>query len=119
MFSKVYHTLTSVLDRLCLAEKKHGLYVSAPSFVEDPKDYSEAIGFLHHVRDDPHNELYHALLHQGFVFILFDTAEERDRYFWQVVGESPSKQTTNPYRGPKRVFAYTAGPDGKGLNENC
>lgn len=104
-----------ILNRLCLAEKKHGLYVSVHDDLGDIQKWAEAAPFL---RDNSW-DLGHKLLDRGYLFLLFDTAEERDRYFHSIVGEKPSSLTTNPYRGPIRIFAYTASPEGKGLDENC
>jgi len=53
----------------------------------------------------------------GFVLLLFDTAEERDLYYYQTVGDDgPTK--TNPYRGKATVYAATISPEGKTMAEN-
>lgn len=117
---KVLGTGFDVLDHLCLLSGKHGLYVAQPIGGRAGSyqfgDWAKAVPFL----KDNNWELASKMMTHGYLFMLFDTAKERDRYFWQIVGEKPSKKnTTNPYRGPVQAFAYTAGPDGQGLNENC
>lgn len=113
---KVLRNSFDVLEHLCLLSGKHGLYVAQPSGEIEFEDWALAVPFLKDAKWD----LATKMMHSGFLYLLFDTAEERDLHFWQIVGEKPSKKyTTNPYRGPVRAFAYTCGPDGKGLSENC
>lgn len=94
-----------VFQALCKAHGKWGLFLDSP--VEgDTWEIAKAVPWL----ADDQNALS-ALLSDSQTF-LFDSEEELNRHYYDVVGEDGSTPT-NPYEGPAAVYALTCDPTGQ------
>ena len=96
---------TSVLEELCRATKKWGLYIAIfrPKEV-DVLEVLQACSFLDADKDE------HAqIIFEECGYFLFDTEEEMDKHFEMCVGdEGPTK--LNKYSGKVSVYALTCSP---------
>ena len=98
-----------ILVELCRLRRQWGLYVSY-GHEELYDEIVKAVPFLDAVENLPH-------LWDGAVYVFFDTKEDCDAHFSQVVGDD-GPTPSNPYDGPARAYALTCDPNGTLLNEN-
>lgn len=79
--------------------------------LEDAGAGTEACGFRY---------LGNLLIQLGLcdaAYVLFETEEEMQHAYHQTVG--PNGLSTNPYRGPFRIYAVACDAQGELVGENC
>lgn len=112
-------TLTELFQAHCKTTGLYGLYVQRrheldhlESGLLDTTKGCPFLGFF----PSPHNP--HAqVIFNGEGFFFFDTSEELERHYDQVVGED-GPTASNPYTGPATWYGLTCGPDGNLITEN-
>lgn len=117
-----------LLEALCKATNRWGLYISFPAF--DPDEYDDLKDYLAELEGAapyiqcwtndtghaPQTTEWFGLVFTGCAYLLFDTEEELDDLYNRTVGDDGPTHL-NPYAGKFRVYACTMGPDGL-LTEN-
>lgn len=109
----------NVLYELCRATGKFGLMIQFTleglTYDEAYDEILKATGDL--LRTGMEDEPDYQILGDGLGYFLFDTKEEMERAYNQVVGDDGPTEL-NPYDGPARVYAGTVDNHGRGLTEN-
>lgn len=99
-----------ILQKYCAATKKFGIYIS---FDIDNYSVEEILKACPIFNFDTDTQI----LFDGIGFLIFDTQEEMEKIYDQIVGDDgPTK--FNSYSGPAAVYALTCDNNGEFLNEN-
>lgn len=109
---KIYNH-ADLLSALAASTGKFCLYIS---FAPNEAEVEKAAPYLF---DDERflKQEFVDVYYDGFCYMTFDSEEEMQRLYNMTVGDDgPTK--LNPYNGKARVYALTAAPDGRLLNEN-
>lgn len=103
-----------VLPLICKAKNKWGIFVSF--CLSDDEDITECLKAMPLVKDFYVSDRIDFLC-DGGGYLLFDSQQECENWYWSVVGDDgPTK--TNSYNGPFRAYALLCSPEGVLLNEN-
>ncbi len=103
-----------ILSLLCKAKGKYGMYLSWNLWNLSNDGYSVARELKKACPILPDDILF---LHDGFTYLFFDSYEEMNHAYLQVVGDD-GPTSLNSYDGPERVYACTCDDQGKPLTEN-
>lgn len=104
----ILSTAAAVAERIARAEKTWVLCLATGDDL-DLVDVQSPVPFL-----DWNERMQLHLV--GWLLLLLNTEKAAKRLFNQVVGDDGPTRA-NPYKGPHRVYAYLAGPEG-GVTEN-
>ena len=106
-------TKIQTLQRLAKECGKYAMYISLSHSTINYVPWHENFNPVPFLRPDGHEQIFC----DGCAFLLFDSEDEMDKYFDQVVGDDGPTESNN-YDGPHRGFAVTCDPEGTLLNEN-
>ena len=96
-----------ILRVICKAKCKWGMFVY----------FSTNDSFDEVVKAAPYLNKNAQILSDGRAYVITDTKEELDNFYYQTVGDDgPTK--LNSYNGSAKVYALTCNPEGNFLNEN-
>jgi hypothetical protein len=109
--------LHEALGLICKGEGCWGIFLSVAWSDGEPPDAADWLDHLYRAAPVLSHQECAQIASDGEGFLLFDTEAEMLAAYERIVGDD-GPTPTNSYSGPCRVYALTADPSGRLLNEN-